>query len=208
MLLGLAQAEKSRNMNQPSSTGPVPLIGPLDIEQIADRSNFVDFGKILIPSNIPNVVLKGEIEPDSSRLVAITIETASSSLQVSVFSTTKTEEIWPAVRIELATSLRAQGAQVEEESSSLGTGLKVLMPSDKSTKGAERQSLRFVGFDGPRWFLRGSIAGAALSNPDAKDEIEAIFRSLVVDRGDEPMPPRELLTLRLPEGNIAPPRQL
>jgi len=204
----MARPERPRRMSQASSTGPVPLVGPLDITQIHDRSSFVDFGKILIPNNLPSLVIKGEIEPESQRLVAITLEIANSTLQISVFSTTKTEEVWPEVRLELATSLRAQGAEVQEESSSLGTGLAVLMPSNKSVKGSKSQSFRFVGFDGPRWFLRGSISGAALTDSDARDEVESIFRSLVVDRGDEAMPPRELLTLSLPAGNVAPPRQL
>ena len=58
--------------------------------------------------------------------------------------------------------------------------------------------VRFVGVDGPRWFLRGLLAGAAAVDPAAAAPLEAVFRETVVVRGDHPVPPRELLELRLP----------
>ena len=58
--------------------------------------------------------------------------------------------------------------------------------------------IRFVGVDGPRWFLRGLFAGAAAADPAAAAPLEAVFREVVVVRGDHPMPPRDLLELRLP----------
>jgi hypothetical protein len=190
------------------NTGPVPIIGPLDIAQISDRSNFVDFGRILIPMNIPNLVIKGEIEPDTQRLVAVTLEIAESALQVSVFSTPKSEEIWPEVRHQLGQTLASEGAEVVEESTSLGQGLIVTPATTTGAVSTLTQQTRFIGLDGPRWFLRGSISGAALTDSTSKDAIEAVFRSIVVDRGDEAMPPRELLALTLPAGNVAPPRQI
>jgi hypothetical protein len=52
--------------------------------------------------------------------------------------------------------------------------------------------------DGPRWFLRGLFAGAAAADPAAAAPLEAVFREVVVIRGEQPMPPRDLLELRLP----------
>jgi hypothetical protein len=195
-------------MNTNSGTGPVPLIGPLDISNFADRTGFIDFGRILIPNNIPDLIIKGEIESDTQRFVAVTLEIADSVLQVSVFSTPKSEEIWPEVGDQLARTLAAEGAQVVEESTSLGFGL-LVTPAAPSKKYRSLQEVtRFVGLDGSRWFLRGSISGAALENSASRDAIEAVYRSIVVDRGDDPMPPRELLGLTLPAGNVAPPRQI
>ncbi|MDQ1556274.1 MAG: hypothetical protein QOI02_1276, partial [Actinomycetota bacterium] len=58
---------------------------------------------------------------------------------------------------------------------------------------------RFVGVDGPRWFLRGVISGeGALNNAEAAAQIEEVFRSVVVVRGNTPMPPRDLIPLQLP----------
>jgi hypothetical protein len=52
--------------------------------------------------------------------------------------------------------------------------------------------------DGPRWFLRGLFAGAAAEDAAAAAPLEAVLREVVVVRGDHPMPPRDLLELRLP----------
>ena len=58
---------------------------------------------------------------------------------------------------------------------------------------------RFVGVDGPRWFLRGVISGAAvLGDEAAAASVEEVFRDVVVDRGDDPRTPRELLPMTLP----------
>ncbi|HVT66629.1 MAG TPA: DUF3710 domain-containing protein, partial [Trebonia sp.] len=52
--------------------------------------------------------------------------------------------------------------------------------------------------DGPRWFLRGLFVGAAAEDPAAAAPLEAVLREVVVVRGEHPMPPRDLLELRLP----------
>ena len=61
------------------------------------------------------------------------------------------------------------------------------------------QSVRFLGFDGPRWFLRGVISGPAAQDRDQGALFDALFADIVVVRGDHPAPPREQLEIRLPE---------
>ncbi len=57
---------------------------------------------------------------------------------------------------------------------------------------------RFIGVDGPRWFLRGVIAGKGATDQEAAAEIEELFRAIVVVRGRQPMPPRDLIPLNMP----------
>ena len=57
---------------------------------------------------------------------------------------------------------------------------------------------RFVGVDGPRWFLRGVISGEAVNDPEASAKVVELFRSIVVVRGTTPMPPRDLIPLHVP----------
>ena len=57
---------------------------------------------------------------------------------------------------------------------------------------------RFIGVDGPRWFLRGVISGEAAVDVAAAEQVEELFRSVVVVRGTAPMPPRDLIPLRMP----------
>ena len=63
---------------------------------------------------------------------------------------------------------------------------------------AGKRIARFIGVDGPRWFLRGVVGGAAATDVEAAAQIEDLFRSIVVVRGTTPMPPRDLIPLRMP----------
>ena len=73
------------------------------------------------------------------------------------------------------------------------------MPVAAGADGAAGKRLaRFVGVDGPRWFLRGVIGGAATVDVEAAAKVEDLFRSIVVVRGGTPMPPRDLIPLRMP----------
>lgn len=66
-----------------------------------------------------------------------------------------------------------------------------------------KRPARFLGVDGPRWFLRGVITGQALVDKNAAALIEQYFSEVVVVRGDDPRPPSELLALTMP-GQSAP----
>jgi hypothetical protein len=63
-----------------------------------------------------------------------------------------------------------------------------------------RVPARFFGVNGPRWFLRGVLSGpgAERTGSGAPSALEDAFRSVVVVRGNEPMPVREALPLSLP----------
>ena len=58
----------------------------------------------------------------------------------------------------------------------------------------------FAGVDGPRWFLRGVVGGEAAYQDQAAATIDELFSQVVVDRGDTPLPPRDLLPLHPPSG--------
>jgi hypothetical protein len=60
------------------------------------------------------------------------------------------------------------------------------------------QILRFVGVDGPRWFLRGVFTGPAATDAAQAATLEEVLRGVVVVRGEEAMAPRDALPLRLP----------
>ena len=60
-------------------------------------------------------------------------------------------------------------------------------------------ALRFLGVDGPRWMLRGVIAGPQSQAAQAPLVLRDIVRRTIVDRGDAPMPVRTPLAITLPE---------
>jgi hypothetical protein len=60
------------------------------------------------------------------------------------------------------------------------------------------QPVRFVGVDGPRWFVRGLFSGAAARETAAAAPLEAVLRACVVVRGSDPMAPGDPLGLHVP----------
>ena len=65
--------------------------------------------------------------------------------------------------------------------------------------GSQLQPARFVGIDGPRWFLRAVFLGAAAQPGAAADALETMVRGIVVVRGHEAMPVGSPIVLRLPQ---------
>jgi len=86
-----------------------------------------------------------------------------------------------------------------QKTGAFGPELVAEIPVAAAAGGAvETRVARFIGVDGPRWFLRGVIAGDAAVQPEAAALVEDLFRSIVVVRGSVPMPPRDLIPLRMP----------
>lgn len=182
------------------------VAGPFDRSEIVDASIYINFGSILLLSR-EGLQVRLDVEPDSDRIVAISLDFHESTLQLQAFAAPKSEGVWHSVRASLADSVLAQGGQVEERLGSLGLELVAKTPVLNEGKQVVGQRFaRFVGVDGPRWFLRGVIGGAAINDPAAAVTIEEIFRSIVVDRGESAVPPRELLPLSLPAGVVLPPK--
>jgi hypothetical protein len=79
-----------------------------------------------------------------------------------------------------------------------GPGSFLVKVDGEEEVGGGLQPVRFVGVDGPRWFIRALFTGPAAAGGEPASTLEEIFRDVVVVRGDYPMPPRDLLELRLP----------
>ena len=195
-------------MNQPVPKS-APLnrasTGPFDVSEVIGLENSIDFGAIKVLP-IDGVEIRLEIEENSQRVVAVTLELDQSTLQLQAFAAPKNEGVWNDVRGQLAASIESQGGVAEERLGSFGAELFVKLPIVENGAKVGHRNGRFIGVEGPRWFLRGLIAGAAMTDPAAASRVEALYRSVAVDRGAEPIPPRELLTLQVPDGVVAPPR--
>jgi hypothetical protein len=92
----------------------------------------------------------------------------------------------------LKSSVTAQGGVIEEQAGEHGVELRGKVPGQGAL-----QPVRFVGVEGPRWFLRGLFLGLA-AEPGGSPELEQVFSDIVVVRGAEAMPPGEALPMRLP----------
>lgn len=158
---------------------------------------------------LENLQLRLEVEEATKRIVAVTIDLEDSSLQLQAFAAPKYDGLWHEIRSQIVEALTAQGAEVKEGIGTLGHEIASRQPiTDESGAVVGHKLARFVGVDGPRWFLRGVISGAALNDPTAAGQIESLFRHIVVVRGETPLPPKDLLPLSVPGGAVLPPGAL
>jgi hypothetical protein len=174
------------------------LDGPLDESEANPVRPYVDLGGVkILPRE--GLHLRLEVEEETQRVVAVGLDYANSTLQVQPFAAPRSSGLWHEIREQIAEQVNRQGGRTTLRDGVFGPELVAEIPV-ATAPGAtgETRLARFVGVDGPRWFLRGVIAGDAAVKPEAAALIEDLFRSIVVVRGSTPMPPRDLIPLRMP----------
>ena len=183
-------------LRRPIPPAPRPD-GPWDFDELEDpHEERLDLGGMLIPTD-PRMELRVEVSNDL--IIAATLVLEDSGLQVQAFAAPRNEGIWHEVRAEIAAGITQQGGVVDEQDAGLGWELRAQVPVQLPDGTQGNQLVRFVGCDGPRWFLRGVISGRAAVDPAVGADLEAMFRDTVVVRGNDPMAPRDPILLRLPE---------
>jgi len=176
---------------------PGATTGPWDVEDVPeDETPRLDLGGMLVPI-AEGLELRVEISPEQ-QVVGATLVDGHSTLQINVFAAPRTEGIWDEVRTEIAESLE-QAGETRHSEGRFGTELIACIPTEVPGRGVVAQPARFVGVDGPRWFLRGLLTGPAATDPGAARRLEDAFGDVVVVRGGEAMAARDPLPLRLPK---------
>jgi hypothetical protein len=120
------------------------------------------------------------------------------AIQIGAFAAPKTAGIWEEIADEITQGLRAAGGSSEPADGPFGRELKARVPMETPQGGRTVSQARFLGVDGPRWFLRGMVQGPAATDPVQAKRLEDIFRGVVVIRGSEAMAPRDPLPLQVP----------
>lgn len=167
--------------------------GPYDVDDVDDERERLDLGALRVP--VPDGC-EVRVDVQNDQVVAATIVDGRSALQIHAFAAPRSSGIWDEVRQEIAESLTTSGGSAEETDGPFGRELRARIPVPDSPGG--QQPARFLGVDGPRWFLRGLFTGAASTDPQQAKTLEEAFRHVVVVRGGDAMAPRELLPLKLP----------
>jgi Protein of unknown function (DUF3710) len=170
--------------------------GPWDAAGDIPAGERVDFGSLLVPV-AEGFEIQLNIADDQGPLIAVV--RGDSSLQLQAFAAPKSGGLWDDVRQEIAAAVTEAGGTSQEADGPFGTELKARMPGDPALGQGGLQPVRFLGVDGPRWFLRGVITGSAAQHAAAAGPFEEAFAGVVVVRGDHPAPPRDLLEIQLPE---------
>lgn len=175
--------------------------GPFDSSEIGYLAPYLDFDSLRI-SPKEGMQIRAEVEESTKRIIALTLDFNGSVLQLQAFAAPKNSGLWADALAAMKDALAKQAAKAIERNGSLGPELAVEAVVDVAGKKQLRQSV-FLAVDGPRWLLRGVLMGKAASDSSAYAEAIKVFRSVVVNRGDVPLPPNELLALRLPKSNQA-----
>jgi len=171
--------------------------GPLDESEANAVRPYVDLGGVKILPR-PELQLRLEVEEGTKRVVAVGLDYAGSSLQVQPFAAPRTSGLWREIREQIVEQIQKQGGETRVTEGPFGPEVLAKIPVTTAGEPGTTRLARFVGVDGPRWFLRGVIAGEGAVNAEAAAKVEELFRSIVVVRGTTPMPPRDLIPLHMP----------
>ena len=170
--------------------------GPLDESEANAVRPYVDLGGVKILPR-PELQLRLEVEEGSKRVVAVGLDSERSTLQVQPFAAPRNSGLWHEIRQQIIEQIQKQGGTTQVVVGNFGPEVLAEIPVAAGQPGGPRLA-RFIGVDGPRWFLRGVIAGEGATNPETAAKVEDLFRSIVVVRGTTPMPPRDLIPLHMP----------
>ncbi len=171
--------------------------GPWDGAGRFPQRERMDFGSMLVPAYEG---IRVEVEMAEGTGVCVTVLRGDSALQLMAFAAPKTSGLWDEVRQEFAAEVAKSGGDSREVQGPFGIELHARVhPAGEGTRHSQLEPIRFMGVDGPRWFLRGMIRGPAARRPEQARPLEELFADVVVVRGDHPAPPGDLLEIRLPE---------
>lgn len=162
--------------------------GPHDEADAPDDGlNRLDLGSVRLP--VPDGA-QLQVEMDQNRAVrAVHVVTPVGQLTVNAYAAPRSGGLWREVCGELAEQLRGDGAKVRSSAGEWGQELVAALGE---------VSLRFVGVDGPRWMLRGVVAGPPDLAEQSQHALYDLVRGAVVVRGTQPMPVRTPLPIELP----------
>ena len=161
--LAAEEAEETAG-GAPAGAGPAGETGPWDAAEPHSELPRVDLGSIQVP------VLEGtdiQLVFAEQHGAWVTVRYQLSELQLQAFAAPKRAGIWDEVRGEIVNEISGAGGRCQERQGPFGTEVVAEVPAEPNQPASGVRPVRFVGVDGPRWFLRGLLAGAAAVDPAA-----------------------------------------
>jgi hypothetical protein len=174
---------------------PEATTGPYDERDAPDDElQRIDLGALRVPVN-DGYDVRLDLN-EAQQVISATLANADGTMQLGVFAAPRNEGIWDEVRAEIADTLNAaRRGSATDADGPFGTELRASLPGEG---GKGTVPARFFGVDGPRWFVRGLLAGPAAADPVKAKAFEEAFRGCVIVRGSEPLPVRDAVPLQLP----------
>lgn len=173
-----------------TTTGPWDSAG--DYPELAR----VDFGSLLVPVREGYEIQAMVSEQEG---VSVAVVRGESAIQLQPFAAPRNSGLWGEVRPEIVQEVGKAGGQSAEREGPFGPEVVARVVPQGAGSSVPPQPLRFIGVDGPRWFLRGLISGPAAMDDKETQEFRDILADVVVVRGEHALPPRQPLEVDLPE---------
>ncbi|MCK0111774.1 DUF3710 domain-containing protein [Ornithinimicrobium sp. F0845] len=174
--------------------------GPYDASERTELNGRIDLGSLRVPA-VPGMEMRLDVEKESSKIIGLTCTIQGSKLQLQAFAAPRSEGLWDDIRQGLAEGVKSAGGSSTIDSKGvMGKELLARVPGQDASGRVAFATNRFIGIDGPRWFLRAVINGPAATEGKQLDVVRKFLRQVVVDRGTDPRPPREVLALTAPKG--------
>lgn len=196
-------AERDNELDEDADEAVGELVGPWDLEEEPELGSRMDLGALRIPKR-PGLQVRMEVDKKTRRVVAVNVTLDGSSLQLQAFAAPRSDGLWGDLRGELAAQITKQGGSATERGGPFGPELLARLPVRLPDGRSGHRPARFLGVDGPRWFLRGVLTGKATVQEQAGADMEALFGDVVVVRDEQARPPRDLLPLRVPGAKANP----
>ncbi|MDA9913160.1 DUF3710 domain-containing protein [Candidatus Nanopelagicales bacterium] len=176
--------------------------GPFDITEVeptdADSPEpRIDLGAVQIPL-VDGLEIRIEVDESSGNPVAVTLIRGEGAVQVRAYSAPRSPGMWDKARAEISSEITADGGLVDELSGKYGREIWASVPAQDESGNQGMQPIRVVGVEGPRWMLQGVFLGAG-ANAETAADLEEIYQSIAVVRGDGPMAPQTPLQIVIPE---------
>lgn len=176
--------------------------GPFDMSEVETRDftkGYMDLGAVKVPMR-KNVSYRLEQEQAKQKVFAVSAVHENSTLQIQAFAAPRSGGQWDDIRQEMFEQNKsAQGAKVTLEDGEFGQELLIRIPAELPDGRKGERIARFLGIDGPRWMIRAMIMGKAALKKEDASILYDILKNTVIDRGERPLPARQMLELTPPE---------
>jgi len=196
----LTEAATEVVVDAPVSPPLLPVVrleGPWDIDNLPEGDSVarVDLGSLLLAPG-QGIEVQVQADPATGKITQLTLKTTDSALQLQPYAAPRSGGMWDEIRGQIAGSITNQGGLVEEVTGSFGVEVHAMMKQGEGS--TQLAPARFIGIDGPRWFLRGVFLGAAARNSNAAAALESVVRESAVRRGNEALAVGAPMAMEIP----------
>ncbi|MEU1719710.1 DUF3710 domain-containing protein [Nonomuraea sp. NPDC005692] len=168
------------------SAAPTRESGPWDADEPHPDTDRIDLGGLRLPHNPDFDVRLASL---GDQHVGVVVLYEDSSLQLQALAAPRSAGLWDEVRAKIV----AQAKTLEERQGPFGVELAGEVAMEDGNRAA-----RYIGIDGPRWFLLAAITGPGALDERVCGAFIDFVKDVVVVRGNEPMAREEPITLSRP----------